>query len=106
MDGVHTDEVYFRDTAHGFLSWALWTVFVVGLLGSAISATISTGLQAALTGVSGAASAATSTANDGTVSYFVNSLLRAPQPQAAVNNADAFRHSRFDLINSIKALAE
>lgn len=24
--GIHTDEVYFRDTAHGFLSWALATV--------------------------------------------------------------------------------
>src|ERR1700688_4487290 len=22
--GVHTDEVYFRDTAHGFLAWALF----------------------------------------------------------------------------------
>ena len=24
--GVHTDEVYFRDTAHGFLAWALASV--------------------------------------------------------------------------------
>src|SRR6218665_1045483 len=32
--GVHTDEVFFRDTAHGFLSWALATVVVVGLAGS------------------------------------------------------------------------
>lgn len=28
--GVHSDEVYFRDTAHGFLSWA--TAAVVGVL--------------------------------------------------------------------------
>ncbi len=26
--GMHTDETFFRDTAHGFLSWALATVFV------------------------------------------------------------------------------
>ena len=35
--GVHTDEVYFRDTAHGFLAWALATLLVVGVLGSALS---------------------------------------------------------------------
>ncbi len=43
--GVRTDEVYFRDTAHGFLAWALGTVimailFTVGsaLAGSAAAA--------------------------------------------------------------------
>lgn len=30
--GVHTDEVFFRDTAHGFMSWSLATVIVVGML--------------------------------------------------------------------------
>src|SRR5262245_22599495 len=35
--GVHTNEVFFRDTAHGFLSWALATVVVAGLLGSAFT---------------------------------------------------------------------
>lgn len=28
--GLHTDEVLFRDTAHGLLSWALATIVVVG----------------------------------------------------------------------------
>jgi hypothetical protein len=44
---LHTDEVFFRDTAHDFLAWALATLLVVGLLGSAISAMIGTGVQAA-----------------------------------------------------------
>src|SRR5581483_8597924 len=30
--GLHTDEVFFRDTAHGFLAWALGTVMMVLLL--------------------------------------------------------------------------
>jgi hypothetical protein len=34
---VHTDEVYFRDTAHGFLAWALATL--LGALMIALSAT-------------------------------------------------------------------
>jgi hypothetical protein len=30
--GIRTDEVLFRDTAHGFLAWALATLIVVALL--------------------------------------------------------------------------
>jgi hypothetical protein len=33
--GVHTHEVFFRDTAHGFLSWALATVIGAGFLAAA-----------------------------------------------------------------------
>src|SRR6185312_8668571 len=33
---VHTDEVYFRDTAHGFLSWAVASLVVAAFLASAI----------------------------------------------------------------------
>src|ERR1022692_3718092 len=35
--GVHTHEVYFRDTAHGFLSWALATVLSAAFLAAAAS---------------------------------------------------------------------
>src|SRR5581483_9563844 len=35
--GLHTDEVFFRDTAHGFLSWALSTLIGVGLLAAAMT---------------------------------------------------------------------
>ena len=50
--GVHTDEVYFRDTAHGFLAWALATIGMVILAGSVLSS--------ALTGVGKAAGAVAS----------------------------------------------
>ena len=39
--GIHTDEVYFRDTAHGFISWACAVVFSAALLGTAGTAIIS-----------------------------------------------------------------
>jgi hypothetical protein len=32
--GVHTNEVFFRDTAHGFLAWAFATLLSAGVLGS------------------------------------------------------------------------
>ena len=35
--GVHTHEVFFRDTAHGFLAWALATVIGAGFLAAAAS---------------------------------------------------------------------
>lgn len=85
--GIHTDEVYFRDTAHGFIAWALATLFVAAVLGSAISSTIGAGVQAASTVTSGAASAASSAAgaaaDNGSVSYFVDSLLRPANPGSA-----------------------
>ena len=36
--GIRTDEVFFRDTAHGFLAWALATVLVATFLTLATSA--------------------------------------------------------------------
>jgi hypothetical protein len=97
--GVHTDETYFRDTAHGFLAWALATLLVVFVLGSALTAVIGGGVQAASSVASGAATAASagaggsSTASDA-VGYFVDSLFRPADPArlaapGAEGNAEA-----------------
>ena len=43
--GLHTDEVFFRDTAHGFLVWALASVLVAAVATSAISSAVSTAGQ-------------------------------------------------------------
>jgi hypothetical protein len=40
---VHDDEVYFRDTAHGFVVWALATIVTAGFLTSAASTAIGAG---------------------------------------------------------------
>lgn len=55
---VHTDEVYFRDTAHGFLTWALASLLCATLLASAIGAIVGGAAKAGSTIVGGAASAA------------------------------------------------
>ncbi|WP_378948143.1 hypothetical protein [Mesorhizobium sp. ANAO-SY3R2] len=77
--GVHTDEVFFRDTAHGFLSWALATVFVIGILVSAIGSAVGTGVKATASAASGAsagvaAGAAKEVSGDG--GYFIDTLFR------------------------------
>jgi len=86
---VHSDEVYFRDTAHGFLAWAVASVATAALLSSVIGSIVGGGVQAGATTASGAvnaAAAATGTAaasNDmskagdpGSMGYFVDSLFR------------------------------
>ncbi|WP_256749197.1 hypothetical protein [Mesorhizobium sp. Mes31] len=86
--GIHTDEVYFRDTAHGLLAWALATLIVVGVLGSALSAAVGSGVQAVSTVASGAALGASAGASanaggaptDNATSYLVDSLFRPADP--------------------------
>ena len=55
---VHTDEVYFRDTAHGFLSWAVATLATAAMLGSAIGSVVAGTAQAGAAVAGGAASTA------------------------------------------------
>lgn len=86
--GVHTDETFFRDTAHGLLAWALATLLVVYIASSSLTSAVGTGVQAASNVVSGAATGASSSidssANDNTgnsaMSYFVDSLFRPNDP--------------------------
>lgn len=82
--GVHTNETFFRDTAHGFMAWAVATLLTVFLLGSVLGSILGIGVQAAATVTSGAAmgasAGAASSAGDGSVSnagsYVVDQLLR------------------------------
>ena len=41
--GLHTNEVYFRDTAHGLLAWALATLLSAGVLGAITTHLVSGG---------------------------------------------------------------
>ena len=56
--GVNGDEVYFRDTAHGMLAWAVATLGTAALLSSVVGAILGGGVQAAGSAVGNAASAA------------------------------------------------
>jgi hypothetical protein len=70
--GVHTHEVYFRDTAHGFLAWAFATVLSAAVLASA-AAQIVGGASAGLAQAAGCAADQSTGLMDG----FVGTLLRA-----------------------------
>ena len=64
--GVQTTEVYFRDTAHGFLAWAVATLLTAALLTTTIASILGTGVQAGA-GILGGATAAAGAAGAGAV---------------------------------------
>jgi hypothetical protein len=92
---LQTDEVAFRDTAHGFLTWAVATLLTAAMLTSAMTTIVSGGVRAGAQVASGAASAATTAAASGAAAagadasksgngggpmgYAVDSLFRAPK---------------------------
>ena len=53
--GTHRDEVFFPDTAHGFVTWAVASLVGVMVLASATSSLVGGGVNAAATVASGAA---------------------------------------------------
>ena len=78
---THTHEVFFRDTAHGFVAWALATVLTAALLVSAASALAAGGAR--LAGAAGAAAAVAGPRNAGPPgSYDLDVLFRGGSPDS------------------------
>jgi hypothetical protein len=79
---VHSHEVYFRDTAHGFLVWATALVLTAGFLTSAVNAMVGKSIQG-------------ESANSGSASklldaqgYYVDELLRSSQKDSRESELD------------------
>ncbi len=100
--GTHTHEVFFRDTAHGFVTWAVATVVTAFVVGSAASSAISGGARAASSVVSGAAQVVAPAAAAGPASagssagaspveaasgYEIDSLFRSTSPNGVAPQA-------------------
>ena len=103
------DEIFFRDTAHGFLAWAVATLVTAALLTSAIGAVVGSGVQAgasvagaagsvgtagALAGVGSLASAETgsagaASASAGPLGYWVESMFRIDHRAATTPTSSA-----------------
>lgn len=88
--GTHTHEVFFRDTAHGFITWALATVIVTVVVASATASAVGTGVRAGAAVGSGAAQAAGNAVPHTSVSgYDVDTLFRSTRPDTSASAADA-----------------
>jgi hypothetical protein len=100
--GTHTHEVFFRDTAHGFIMWALSTVLVATLLASATASLVGAGAHGAAmvaTGVAagGGAAAAGSAMTD---SGAANSGARGSSSASGANSSASGTLSPTDSISA------
>src|ERR1700735_154227 len=84
--GTHPHEVFFRDTAHGFVTWAVATVVVAGLLASSVLFALSGGAHVATTVAASAAQGAAGTATPSYV-YGLDRLFRPVDASAAATQS-------------------
>jgi hypothetical protein len=83
--GIHTDEVFFRDTAHGFLAWSVALVITAGFLTSAATSLI---------GSSTSSAGNVNSQNEAQPNaYFVDSLFRGEGAKMQPNDAQASREA-------------
>ncbi len=89
---IQDDEVFFRDTAHGFLAWCLSTLIVAVIAVGAASGIASRTVQATATVAGGAASgAAAAGVSAGQTDYYIDMMFRAPPGGPAQPNAQEVR---------------
>lgn len=123
--GVQVDEVYFRDTAHGFLAWSLATLLMVALMGSvagsALSGTakaagavasgaatmVGGGVQAAVAGATGAVAGSGDSqgASANRFGYWVDSLFRpAPTTDGTTASVPVSQRSPADVAKEVTSI--
>ncbi|MCU4180116.1 hypothetical protein [Bosea sp. BH3] len=88
--GLHTDEVAFRDTAHGFMTWAVSAIVSVMLIASATSAIVggtarlgasaASGLGSAVSGAASQAAGRVDVSNLDPSAYVTDTLFRTDKP--------------------------
>jgi hypothetical protein len=87
---VHTDEVYFRDTAHGLLAWAVATLVTAVFLAGAVRAVVGGAIDFGTAAVTAANVATVNSgaldSGTGPVGYFSDMLLRSDQSTPAPDN--------------------
>ncbi|MGV7211439.1 hypothetical protein ACLB1G_26680 [Oxalobacteraceae bacterium A2-2] len=91
---VHDDEVYFRDTAHGLLAWAVATLLTAAVMAGAVSAVFSGATKAGAGVAAVAASAAPAMAQAAAPEgreralggYYADVLLRSPSAAPDTDN--------------------
>jgi hypothetical protein len=97
---IHTDEVYFRDTAHGFLVWAVGLVITASFLASAAISMIGGVAQ-------GATAASVSNGQEGALgndpnAYFIDILFRSDTPSADRSDAQVSAETKLIFASALR----
>ena len=95
--GLHTEEVTFRDTGHGLITWSVAVVLGAAVLGSAASSLIG----GAASATASTTAAAGQNASDPT-GYFVDTLFRSDRPSPNAPAADVRPEATRILAVSVK----
>jgi hypothetical protein len=98
---IHTHEVYFRDTAHGFLVWAVGLVMTTAFLTSAATSLTSGAVWGDLTAASRSESLRSSVGSDSN-RYLVDQLLRTAAPSSDQDNASVRDEVGLIVANSLR----
>jgi hypothetical protein len=96
---VHAHEVYFRDTAHGFLVWAVSLVIAAAFLTSAASSVIG---GTARMGAAETSSPSQRASEASPNAYFVDSMLRSTSFNTTQDNTAARNEIGLILANSLR----
>jgi hypothetical protein len=97
---VHTHEVYFRDTAHGFLVWAVALVMTAGFLGTAAASMA--GSAAAVASSTGATPAAVGARVLDPNQYFADALFRSSAIAADRSDTGFRDQANLILLNGLR----
>ena len=97
---VHTDEVYFRDTAHGFLAWALALVITAAFLASAAASMMGATAKSAADGGSAGVQAEQQALNPN--EYFVDTLFRSDSSKPDANSTAMRDEAGLILSNALR----
>jgi hypothetical protein len=87
---VHTDEVYFRDTAHGLLAWAVATLLTAGLMAGAVHTVLGAAAETGAGVANAAGRMAQGNGGNAPLAYFGDMLMRT-QPATPDTDNGAMR---------------
>jgi hypothetical protein len=112
--GVHSHEMFFRDTVHGFITWAVASLFTAMMLATATSSVVGSGVNAAATTISGVARTAgqaippasesgpSAASLSAAGSYGIDLLFRSDRPDGNAPNKDSQAEAARILANGLR----
>jgi len=83
---IHTDEVYFRDTAHGFLAWAVALVITAAFLAAAAASMVGATASSAAGGTGRATGVQAEGRQFDPNEYFIDTLFRSESAKPDSNS--------------------
>ena len=83
--GTHTHEVFFRDTAHGLITWSVATVLVAAVFAGSVSALLGGGVRAVSDAAPGGAGAIAQSASTNSATASPTNATANPSPPSALS---------------------